>query len=198
MTLVLASHNAHKIAEIRAILAQSLGGAITLLSLDDIGRPGDIAETGQTFEENAALKAEAGLLPPYGAVADDSGLAVDALGGAPGVRSARYAGEPCSDAANNRKLLAALAGLPRERRGAAFISVIVCILPSGERLTARGECRGEILSVPRGQSGFGYDPLFYYPPLQKTFAQLTPAEKNAVSHRSRALSDLVRQLKDRV
>ena len=183
MKLVLASKNAHKLVEMRDILSQ-LGVEVVLES--DVGVDVDVEETGTTFEENAFLKAhavmEASGLP---AIADDSGLCVDALGGAPGVYSARYGGPELDDAGRYRLLLENLRG-QLDRRG-KFVSAICCCFPSGDRVEARGECPGTIAYAPMGEGGFGYDPAFFLPGLKKTFAQLTPEEKNAVSHRGAAL-----------
>lgn len=183
MKLVLASKNAHKLVEMRDILSQ-LGVEVVLES--DAGVDVDVEETGTTFEENAFLKAhavmEASGLP---AIADDSGLCVDALGGAPGVYSARYGGPELDDAGRYRLLLENLRG-QLDRRG-KFVSAICCCFPNGDRVEARGECPGTIAYAPRGEGGFGYDPVFFLPGLKKTFAQLTPEEKNAVSHRGAAL-----------
>ncbi len=183
MKLVLASKNAHKLVEMRDILSQ-LGVEVVLES--DVGVDVDVEETGTTFEENAFLKAhavmEASGLP---AIADDSGLCVDALGGAPGVYSARYGGPELDDAGRYRLLLENLRG-QLDRRG-KFVSAICCCFPNGDRVEARGECPGTIAYAPMGEGGFGYDPVFFLPGLKKTFAQLTPEEKNAVSHRGAAL-----------
>ena len=183
MKLVLASKNPHKLTEMRDILSQ-LGVEVVLES--DVGADVDVEETGTTFEENAFLKAhavmEASGLP---AIADDSGLCVDALGGAPGVYSARYGGPELDDAGRYRLLLENLRG-QLDRRG-KFVSAICCCFPNGDRVEARGECPGTIAYAPRGEGGFGYDPVFFLPGLKKTFAQLTPEEKNAVSHRGAAL-----------
>ena len=183
MKLVLASKNAHKLVEMRDILSQ-LGVEVVLES--DVGVDVDVEETGTTFEENAFLKAhavmEASGLP---AIADDSGLCVDALGGAPGVYSARYGGPELDDAGRYRLLLENLRG-QLDRRG-KFVSAICCCFPNGDRVEARGECPGTIAYAPRGEGGFGSDPVFFLPGLKKTFAQLTPEEKNAVSHRGAAL-----------
>ena len=188
MTIVLASHNAHKISEIRAILQREIGQDIELLSLTDIGFHEEIEENGSSFEENACIKAMAAASRGYISMADDSGLAVDALNGAPGVYSARYAGEPCNDKNNNKKLLDAIRDVPEQQRTASFVSVIACIFPDGDRIVVRGECPGRILYDYRGKGGFGYDPLFYYEPLDKTFAELTSEEKNQVSHRAMAMA----------
>ncbi len=193
---VLASHNAHKLAEIRAILADEFD---KVLSLKDIGVDVDIDETGTTFEQNAYIKAKAiaDLLPGYAVVADDSGLCVPCLGGAPGVYSARYAGEVCDDHANNRLLLSNLhereKTLPRDRT-AYFVSAVVLLFPDGRKVVGTGRVDGAILDEYRGDGGFGYDPLFLCTELNKTFAEASPAEKNSVSHRARALSELKRKL----
>ena len=183
MKLVLASKNAHKLVEMRDILSQ-LGVEVVLES--EVGVDVDVEETGATFEENAFLKAravmEASGLP---AIADDSGLCVDALNGAPGAYSARYGGEGLDDTGRYWLLLENMKGqMPRT---AKFVSVITCCFPNGDVLTARGECPGTIAFAPQGEGGFGYDPVFFVPPLKKTFAQLTAEEKNAISHRGKAL-----------
>jgi XTP/dITP diphosphohydrolase len=192
--LLVATRSIHKLRELREILALE---HTELVSLDDLGIEGDPVEDGATFEANAAIKARFGLrasgLPT---LADDSGIEVDALGGGPGVRTRRYAGEDATDDANNRKLLAALGGLPPERRGARYVCVLELALPevAGPRggvpvITARGTCRGRIAIEPRGTGGFGYDPIFEpsgEPPGGRTFGLWTPAEKGTISHRARA------------
>ena len=182
MKLVLASKNEKKLKEMDEILS-ALG--IEVISEAQAGVDVDVEETGTTFEENSMLKAkavmEASGLP---AIADDSGLCVDALGGAPGVYSARYGGPGLDDVGRYRLLLENMKGQPR---GARFVSVITCCFPNGDVLTARGECPGTIAFAPMGEGGFGYDPVFFIPGLKKTFAQLTPEEKNAISHRGKAL-----------
>lgn len=187
--LVLATRNKGKIAELSDMLGP-LG--VEVVGLDAFPDIGEIAETGQTFEENALIKAravcEATGLP---ALADDSGLVVDALGGAPGIYSARFSGERASDAENNAKLLRELATVPEERRSARFVSVVAAVAPSGATLTARGTWEGVVARKPRGQGGFGYDPLFLDTELGKTAAELAPADKNARSHRGNALRKLV-------
>ncbi len=195
--LVLASRNRKKIAEMAALLSETVKDEIRILSLDDIGYAGDIEENGTTFEENALIKArEAARFSGQCAVADDSGLAVDALNGAPGVYSARFAGEHGNDAANNEKLLRMLENVPDEQRTARFVTVIACVLPHYDKpLIAHGSVEGRILRAPRGNSGFGYDPLFYYEPYGKTFAELTAEEKNAVSHRGRAIRAFAEQFR---
>ncbi len=189
MKLVLASHNMHKIREIEAVLARCGITDIELLSLSDIGYVGDIEENGATFEENAVIKASVPAALGYCGIADDSGLEVDALEGRPGVYSARFAGEPCNDANNNEKLLAELETVPDEKRTARFVSVVAFVDPRHpeRNFTVRGECPGVILREERGFDGFGYDPLFYLPELNKTYAEITTEEKNAVSHRGKAM-----------
>lgn len=187
MKLVLASNNRHKIEEIHAILARKVSENIQLLSLEDIGYTEEIEETGDTFEENALIKARAAAKLGYIAMADDSGLAVDALNGAPGVYSARYAGEPSDSQKNNRKLLKELSGIPFEKRTGKFVSVVALVIPQKEECTVRGECPGVILKEQRGEAGFGYDPLFLYEATGRTFAEMTAEEKNRVSHRARSM-----------
>ena len=183
MKLVLASKNEKKLREMNDILS---GMGVEVCLQADAGVDVDVEETGSTFEENSRLKAQAVMeasgLP---AIADDSGLCVDALNGAPGVYSARYGGEGLDDAGRYRLLLA---NMPKgAARTAKFVSVITCCFPNGDVLTARGECPGTIAFAPMGEGGFGYDPVFFLPKLKKTFAQLSPEEKNAVSHRGKAL-----------
>ncbi len=192
MEIVLASRNPKKIAEMETILAACLPD-ICIHSLDDIGFEGDIEETGTTFAENALIKARTAAKACgqcYAGLADDSGLAVDALDGAPGVYSARYAGDGHDDTANNRKLVADLRDVPPAARTARFVCTMALVLSDGREFTVRGETEGRIIDTPRGDGGFGYDPYFYYEPFSKTFAELTPAEKNAISHRGRAIAAL--------
>ena len=183
MKMVLASKNAHKLVEMKDILSQ-LGVEVVLES--DVGADVDVEETGATFEENAFLKAhavmEASGLP---AIADDSGLCVDALGGAPGVYSARYGGPELDDAGRYKLLLENMRG--QLDRRCKFVSAICCCFPNGDRVEARGECAGTLAYAPKGADGFGYDPVFFVPGLKKTFAELSPEEKNAISHRGNAL-----------
>ena len=196
MKLVLATNNNHKISELRALLSDSGISGVEVLSLSDIGFTGDIEENGATFEENARIKAKAVADLGYASVADDSGLCVDALGGAPGVYSARYAGVHGDDKANNQKLLREIEDVPDEERTAYFMSAIVCILPEiGKEISVSGKAFGVMLREERGTGGFGYDPLFFFPPLGKTFAQLTPDEKNSISHRANAFRKLAAELK---
>ena len=186
MKIVLASRNRKKIAELRSILSRHFAD-IEILSLDDVGIYGEIEENGESFAENALIKARVAATSGLIGVGDDSGLVVDALGGEPGIYSARYAarcgyaGEH-NDEANNTVLLEKLDGLSPAERTAAFVSTIACVFPDGRELVVSGDVKGEILSAYRGEGGFGYDPLFYYAPLGKTFAEMTPEEKNAISH----------------
>ncbi len=183
MKLVLASKNKKKLAEMNEILSQ-LG--VEVCSEAEAGVDVEVEETGTTFEENSLLKAKA-VMEASGmpAIADDSGLCVDALGGAPGVYSARYGGPELDDAGRYRLLLENMRG--QSPRTAKFVSVITCCFPNGDVLSARGECPGTIAFAPMGEDGFGYDPVFFIPSLKKTFAQLSPQEKNAISHRGKAL-----------
>lgn len=188
--VVLATKNSGKIKEFEALLAEV---RIPLRSLKDFGPIPDVEENGGTFEENAYKKAGfTARVLGIPAIADDSGLSVKCLGGVPGVLSARYAGAKATDEANNIKLLEAMEGA--EDRDAAFVCVIAVAVPRGPALIYEGTCRGVILREPRGQGGFGYDPLFYYPPLGKTFAEMTPEEKNKVSHRGKAMAELRSEL----
>ena len=193
MKFVLATQNPKKLKEMSAILSD-LG--VEVVSEADLGVKIEVEETGETFAENSLLKAkavmEATKLP---AIADDSGLCVNALNGGPGVYSARYAGEGHDDAANNAKLLDALKDVPGEKRTAQFRTSVALIRRGMPAVTADGSVEGRILHSPQGENGFGYDPLFYYEPLKKSFAQLTPEEKNSVSHRRRALESLCDKLR---
>ena len=183
MKFVLASQNKHKLEEMQAILSAH-GVEVVLQS--DLGLHVDVEETGSTFAANAMLKAkavmEASGLP---AIADDSGVCCDALSGAPGVYSARYGGPELDDAGRYRLLLANMQGA--KTRAAHFTSAIACVFPNGDTLEAQGICPGTIAFAPQGDGGFGYDPVFFLPELRKTYAQLTPEEKAAVSHRGKAL-----------
>ena len=189
MKVILASKNAHKLTELSEILSQ-LGFEIALES--EYGLDIDVDETGTTFEENSFLKADAVMrasgLP---VLADDSGLMVDCLDGAPGVYSARY-GNKNSDAERIAYLLENMKDVPQQQRTAKFVCVITCLWPDGRKIVARGECPGVILNAPQGQGGFGYDPVFYLPERGKTYAELRPEEKNAISHRARALREFCR------
>lgn len=194
-TVVVATGNPHKVTEIEAILAQSLPG-VRFVALGELGSFPDPVEDGDTFAENAYIKAAAALdnTGLAMAVADDSGLCVDALDGAPGIFSARWAGEHGNDDANNDKLERLMADVPDERRGARFHSTVV-LVRGDEVLRGDGDCKGVIGHKRRGDHGFGYDPLFLPTDTPgKTMAELTPAEKNAISHRFHALEDLARKL----
>lgn len=189
--MVLASKNPKKLLELQAILSAQ---GIEVVLESQVGIDVDVEETGTTFEENAFLKAhavmEASGLP---AVADDSGLCVDALNGAPGVYSARYGGPGLDDVGRYRLLLENMLGqLDRRCR---FVSAICCCFPNGDRVEARGECPGTLAYAPKGSDGFGYDPIFFLPERKKTFAELTAEEKNAISHRGRALEAFGEKLK---
>ena len=187
MKLILASNNKGKVVEFREILA---GTGIEVIPQREAGCDFEVDETGETFEENAFLKAEAAMkatgLP---AVSDDSGLEVDALGGAPGVYSARYAGDHGNDQANNDLLLQNMRGVTN--RACRFVCAMALALPGESTRVVRGECPGELLEQRAGEGGFGYDPIFFFPPAGKTSAELTPEEKNAVSHRGKALRKMV-------
>lgn len=183
MRLLIATHNPHKLDEILVLFARP---GLTLLSMRDFPALPDVVEDGETFDANARKKAqELARATGLWALGDDSGLEVDALGGAPGVYSARYAGEPVSYAANNAKLLAALAG--RADRRARFRCVIALADPAGGCRTVEGRCEGTIAPAPRGAHGFGYDPVFIPDGHDRTFAELDPAVKNRISHRGAAL-----------
>jgi XTP/dITP diphosphohydrolase len=195
MTIIAATQNKNKIKEIEFITKQF---GMNVMSMKDAGLPDtDIEETGNTFEENSFIKAEAIMeLSGQTVVADDSGIMVDALDGAPGVYSARFAGEVCDDEKNNDKLLELLKDVPEEKRTAKFVSVITLLYPDGRKLVARGECPGRINFAPRGTNGFGYDPIFIPDGYNKTYAELTQDEKNHISHRAKALEKLKQQLKE--
>jgi XTP/dITP diphosphohydrolase len=184
--LLVATGNHGKLRELEALLA---GVVERVRSLADFPEIGAAVEDGATFEENAVKKAaHAALASGLPAIADDSGLVVDALGGRPGVYSARFAGEGAGDAANNARLLAELAEVRPEQRTAAFRSVIACCLPDGDCRIFAGEVRGIILTAPAGEGGFGYDPLFLIPEYGKTMAELPLTVKNRISHRGKAFA----------
>lgn len=186
MKIVLASRNAKKIKELRELLAAN-SPDVEILSLDDVGIYGEIEENGATFEENAYIKAYTAAKSGYIGVGDDSGLMVNALGGAPGVYSARYAGEHGDDEANNAFLLKNLSD--KDDRSAKFVSVVACVFPENmeDPHLFRGETAGVILDEYRGEGGFGYDPLFYIEDMGKTYAEMTADEKNSISHRGKAM-----------
>lgn len=180
--LVVATENPHKLEEYRALLG---GLPVRLVGLEEAGIAALPEETGASFEENAVLKAEhCARASGLRALGDDSGLEVDALGGAPGVRSSRWA--PGSDADRVRRLLERLEGVPPERRGARFVCVIAVAAPGEETRTFRGELAGRIAVAPRGEGGFGYDPVLHLPEVGRTVAELRPEEKHRISHRGRA------------
>ena len=184
--LVLATGNEGKIIEIRKMLSPF---SVAIKSLKDFGPIPPVVEDGDTFEENAYKKAHfTAKVLGFPALADDSGLTVEALEGAPGVHSARYAGENASDRERILKLLKAMEGM--EDRRAAFVCLIAIAVPRGPALIYEGRCEGVLTHEPKGENGFGYDPLFYYPPLKRTFAQLSTEEKNRVSHRGKALAEV--------
>lgn len=210
--IVLASRNAHKVTELKTLLKEYIKADFELLSLDEVGITDEIEEDGETFEENSVIKASSAAKLGYMCIADDSGLSVDCLGGAPGVYSARYAGEPCDNDANNRKVLEEMKG-SADRTG-RFVCVMSLVVPTdcgisvptelsapdylvelarkkSSRevgvITVRGEVEGQILEELRGGGGFGYDPMFYFPEFGKTFAEVPQEMKNSVSHRGRAI-----------
>ncbi|MBW2513582.1 MAG: XTP/dITP diphosphatase [Deltaproteobacteria bacterium] len=184
--LVIASRNKGKTAEIRDLLS---GFPVTIKDLDDFGPIPEVEEDGQTFDENAYKKASfTARVLGHPALADDSGLVVEALNGAPGVFSARYAGPDATNEERYRKLLREMEGVTH--RSAAFECVISIAVPTGPALTYEGRCEGRIAESPAGTNGFGYDPVFFYPPLKKTFAELSREEKGRVSHRGKALKEV--------
>ncbi len=196
MKLILATRNQHKIEEIKKILADS---QIEILTLEDFPDVPEVEETGKTLEENAVLKAKA-VYNATGipALADDSGLEVDVLDGAPGVMSARFAGPGCppeADKDNNLKLLDLLKSVPEEKRGATFRCVVAIALNQDDVRIVEGKVGGFITHKEIGENGFGYDPVFFYPELDKTFAELKPEEKNRISHRGRAFRKVKEMIK---
>ena len=195
MKIVLASRNKKKIVELQTLLSQKIEG-IEILSLDDVGITDEIEENGNSFAENALIKASAAAESGYIGVGDDSGLAVDFLGGAPGIYSARYSGEHGNDEENNKLLLKNLNGV--SDRSARFVCAIACVFPDGqESITVMGESNGKITEEYFGNGGFGYDPIFFCDELGKTFAEASAEEKNAVSHRGRAVMKLADELAKR-
>lgn len=190
--IVIATQNANKTREIKALLA---GHHLDVKTLADFDQALEIPETGKTFTENALLKAQATVkLTHLPAIADDSGLMVDALNGEPGIYSARYAGDH-DDAANNQKLLRNLKDVPSQERTAHFHTTMVALKPSGAKLVVDGDVAGLILESARGNNGFGYDPLFYVPELKLSMAEMTEEQKNSISHRGRALRNLLAEFK---
>lgn len=196
MKIVLASRNRHKIAELETMLRGYLP-EVELLSLDEVGITEEIEENGSSFEENALIKAKAAAKSGYIGVGDDSGLTVEALGGAPGIYSARYAGGHGDDEANRKLLLHNLAGVTDRR--AAFVCAIACVFPDGrEPIVVTGRCDGKILYQEEGSGGFGYDSLFCYEEYDHSFAAVTQEQKDAVSHRARAISRFAEEFVSRI
>lgn len=192
MTFLMASNNEDKLMEMRAILSE-LG--FNVLSQNEAGIILDVEETGETFYENAYLKAEAAMKASgMPAIADDSGLVVTALAGEPGVRSKRFGGEGLTDNDRNTLLLKSMEH--KEHRSAKFVSSIVCVFPNGDVVSAEGACEGAVMHEPRGRGGFGYDPIFYVADAEKGMAELSPREKNLVSHRGKALRTFGPKLRD--
>ena len=186
MKIIIATANSNKIREIQNKFKDI--DEIEFSSLKDLPEIPEIIENGLTFEENSLIKARTVCsLTGMAAMADDSGLAVDALNGEPGIYSARYAGENATDEDRNRKLLENLKGIPDEKRTARFVCAISIVLPDGREFVTEGKCEGIIISGPRGEGGFGYDPIFYLPDLKKSMAEMSMDEKNKTSHRSAAL-----------
>ncbi|MFD6161839.1 RdgB/HAM1 family non-canonical purine NTP pyrophosphatase [Nocardia sp. NPDC060256] len=195
--VLVASRNAKKLNELRRILAEAGIAGIEIVGLNDVPAYDEAPETGATFEENALAKARDGAVATgLACVADDSGIEVDALNGMPGVLSARWSGRHGDDAANNALLLAQLGDVPDERRGARFVSTCALVVPDGAEIVVRGEWPGTVGRKPLGDGGFGYDPLFIPEGGDTSAAQLTPAEKDAVSHRGRALTQLLPTLSE--
>ena len=193
MKLIIASNNSHKVTEIKEILGAYYED---IQSLREAGIDIDVDEDADTFEGNALKKAAEvfAVADADAVISDDSGLEVDALGGAPGVYSARYAGEGHDDAANNAKILEKMRDVPTEKRTCRFVSAVALVRRDKEDIVVRGAVEGRLLTAPHGDNGFGYDPLFFYEPLDKSFAELTAEEKNTVSHRKNALSALRERL----
>lgn len=189
MKLIIASNNSHKVTEIKAILGDYFQ---QILSLREAGVSIDVDEDADTFEGNALKKASEifDAVEADAVLSDDSGLEVDALGGAPGVYSARYAGEGHDDAANNAKILENMKDVPAEKRTCRFVSAVALVRKDKEPVVVRGAVEGRLLYALQGENGFGYDPLFFYEPYNKSFAELTAEEKNTVSHRKNALEAL--------
>lgn len=190
--IVFATNNSHKVSEFKSCFAQN-GIKAEIITIKETGFDGDLIEDADTFEGNAFIKAKAlcdytGLV----SVADDSGLAVDRLGGAPGVYSARYAGEDATDMQNIEKLLSELKDVPPEEKTAKFVCCMCVCRPDGKTLYVTGESKGLIIDELRGDGRFGYDPIFYYEPFDKTFAEMTGEEKNSISHRGKAIEELLK------
>jgi XTP/dITP diphosphohydrolase len=197
MKVVVATRNRHKVREIAALLDE-VGLSIELVPIDAVAPNVELVEDQDTFEGNALAKArQAAQACGMAAIADDSGIEVDALGGAPGVRSARWAGDPCDDTRNNQKLLRELEGVPAERRTARYRCAAVLVDPERRKEVVRsGACEGVVLASPRGQGGFGYDPLFFLPELGRTMAEIDLGQKNRLSHRAAAFRALAVAIRD--
>jgi len=195
--VVVATRNRHKVREIAALLDE-VGLSIELVPIDAVAPNVELVEDQDTFEGNALAKArQAAQACGMAAIADDSGIEVDALGGAPGVRSARWAGDPCDDARNNQKLLRELEGVPAERRTARYRCAAVLVdLERRKEVVRSGACEGVVLASPRGQGGFGYDPLFFLPELGQTMAEIDLGQKNRLSHRAAAFRALAVAIRD--
>lgn len=192
MKLLVASNNAKKLGELEKILADAGIDSVELVPLRDVEPYDEPVEDGRTFADNALIKAHAGAQATgLACIADDSGIAVEELNGMPGVLSARWSGQHGNDAANNELLLAQMQHVPSERRQAAFVSVCALVTPAGQEHVAEGRWPGTLLTAPRGEAGFGYDPLFQPEGDTRSSAEMTPEEKNAASHRGRALAQLV-------
>lgn len=192
MKLLVASNNAKKLGELEKILADAGIDSVELVPLRDVEPYDEPVEDGRTFADNALIKAHAGAQATgLACIADDSGIAVEELNGMPGVLSARWSGQHGNDAANNELLLAQMEHVPSERRQAAFVSVCALVTPAGQEHVAEGRWPGTLLTAPRGEAGFGYDPLFQPEGGTRSSAEMTPEEKNAASHRGRALAQLV-------
>lgn len=195
-TIVIATNNSHKLSEFERIFSKNIGNDYKILSLADIGFTDEVDESADTFKGNALLKAKAvSEFSGYCAIADDSGLEVDCLNGAPGVYSARYAGEGAGSSALIAKLLNEMDGVAVGDRTARFVSVMCAYFPDGSTVFAEGVCNGTILLSPQGDNGFGYDPVFYYEPFNKSFAIMSKEEKNQISHRALATENLLNKLK---
>lgn len=195
MEFIIATNNKKKLREMGAIL-EKLG--VRALSLAEAGIESDAEETGTTFEENSRIKALAAMrVANLPAIADDSGLEVDALGGEPGVYSARYGGDKCRDDVERYEyLLENMKDVPDGKRQARFVSVITCVFPDGREISARGEIEGEILRTPHGEGGFGYDPIFFVPDEGMTTAEMTQERKNEISHRAKSLRIMAEKLEE--
>jgi XTP/dITP diphosphohydrolase len=199
MKIVVATRNKHKVREIGVLLDEA-GLDIQAVTIDEVAPHAELLEDEDTFDGNALAKArQASVACGMPAIADDSGIEVDALGGAPGVRSARWAGEPCNDQRNNDKMLREMAGMTPDKRSARYRCAAAFVDASkGDEVVRSGSCEGALLDAPRGQGGFGYDPLFFLPQLGKTMAEIDLVEKNRLSHRAAAFRSLVAAIRDRL